>query len=229
MAPMNSNRRVLARQTGFSMLEVMVVTVIIGLILVMTYPSFTHTIRKSRTRSYLEEVSNLLVQAKQEAVRQSVSVVVQPNPATQSLFAFANVDGDGALKYEPDSSEPYRTVDYEVFNHLANPAARIRFESPGTSGSTTHVDGLTAMDSGENAIVFEPDGSVRDVGALRLADPWGNFFEVRVGPAASGRISLTKYNDDPHWGDSAGFFPNGIDPDSGEPYWIWSTRAPASE
>ena len=211
------------------MLEVMVVTVIIGLILVMTYPSFEHTMRKARTRSYLEEVSNLLVQAKQEAVRRSVPVVVQPDPTDLSLFAFANVDGDTDIKFQPDPAKTFRTVDYEVFTHLANGAARIKFESPGASGSTTHVDGLTAMDSGENAIVFEPNGSVRDVGALRVADQWGNFFEVRVGPAATGKISLFKYNDNPHWGDAAGFFPNGIDPDSGKPYWSWSTRAVSSE
>lgn len=234
-------------QKGFSLLELMVTTAVIGLVVAVSYPSFNQSIRKARSKAYLEEVSLLLVQAKQEAVRRAVPVVVQPDPATVSLFAYANVDGDPSITYQPDESKTYRTVDYEVFRHTAESLAKIRFESPSSSngngggngrgrsgnsgngnngnGSTAGpVDGLTPVSSGQNAIVFEPNGSVRDAGALRITDQWGNYFEIRVGPAATGRISVLKYNEAPHWGDAAGYFPRGTDPSSGKPYWSWSTK-----
>lgn len=236
MNPRRSQRNHRSSQQGFSLLELMVTTAVIGLIVSVTYPSFNQSVRKARSRAYLEEVSNLLVQAKQEAVRRAVPVVVQPDPTTVSLFAYANVDGDIAITYQPDTSKTHRTVDYEVFRHDADALAKIRFESPtvkkngsdkgGGAGNTDGpVVGLTAVAAGENAIVFEPNGSVRDAGGLRITDEWGNYFEIRVGPAATGRISVLKFNADPHWGDAAGFFPNGTDPASGQPYWSWSTKA----
>lgn len=231
---MTSARRtaghVSASQDGFTLLELMVTVAVVGLVLAVTYPTFNQSVRKARTTAYTEEITNLLVLAKQEAVRRAVPVVVQPDPSARRLFAYANVDGDPAITYQPDDSKAPRTVDYEVFRHEADALAKIQFVSPpknkgkGGGSASPAVDGLTSISSGENAIVFEPNGSVRDIGALRVADEFGNYFEVRVGPAATGRITVLKYNADPSWGDPPGFFPRGIDPASGDTYWVWSRR-----
>ena len=46
------------------------------------------------------------------------------------------------------------------------------------------------------AAVFEPDGSIRDIGAFRIADDRGdprNTLEVRVAPRATARIEVRKF------------------------------------
>jgi hypothetical protein len=70
--------------------------------------------------------------------------------------------------------------------------------SPGTAADPAEsVDGLTVV-AGTNlrVMVFGPDGSIRDPGALRIADarePRRNVLEVRVAPQATARVEVRKY------------------------------------
>ena len=67
-------------------------------------------------------------------------------------------------------------------------------------------------------VTFNTDGSVPQIGAFRVADPRGNFLEVRVGPAATAKIQVRKWNEDlavnvdgTHW----------FSQDEGGAPWIW--------
>lgn len=53
------------------------------------------------------------------------------------------------------------------------------------------VDGWTG--SGQEA-VFLPNGTAIDEGAFRFADKRGNLLEVRLAPAAIGRVEVRKFN-----------------------------------
>jgi hypothetical protein len=57
------------------------------------------------------------------------------------------------------------------------------------------LDGLTLV-AGTPVAVFEPNGSIRDVGAIRLGDgkaPRANIFEIRIEPEATARIERRKW------------------------------------
>jgi hypothetical protein len=41
---------------------------------------------------------------------------------------------------------------------------------------------------------FQPDGSVDQRGAFRIADGNGNFIEVRIDTTATGKVVLRKYD-----------------------------------
>ena len=48
----------------------------------------------------------------------------------------------------------------------------------------------------ERYLVFLPTGAAEFGGAIRLADPRGNFIEVRVDPPATAKVSLRKWDPD---------------------------------
>jgi hypothetical protein len=53
--------------------------------------------------------------------------------------------------------------------------------------------------------VFEPDGSVRDAGGIRISDGKNpaNVFEVRIDPPATARVEILKFV----YGDNRGINP----------------------
>lgn len=216
----------LDRRSGFTLLEVLVAVAIIALAGTLLIPNLFAEMQKQRVRSFMNETTNFLLVVKQEAIRRSVPVVVQLDLANDRFFAFANVDGDTDLRYQPVAGELARTVDYEV-RRLDLPTAGttlfMDFYGPTDSGPREAgiVDGLNTDGDSNPVIVFEPDGSVRNIGGVRFAD-WDadNFFELRIAPAATARVQLLKYNESSNW-DGPNFLPRGSDPDSGEPYWRW--------
>lgn len=202
----------------------MMISAIILVVTVMGFPALSSLIKRARMTGYVQEASIHMARARQEAVRRGVPVVVQARYDTDDIFAWANVDLDPALTYEPDPTQPLGTVDYEVSILRIRHPNGVFFHGP----ADNDPEGPDAMDGGTDvassphkAIVFLPNGSVRDVGAIRIADPQGNFLEARVGPAATGRVRTLKYNRSPAWGDPAGFFEAGIDPTSGKVLWVW--------
>lgn len=75
------------------------------------------------------------------------------------------------------------------------PGERLDFEEPAGATGEASLDGFTPFDGAVSA-VFQPNGSVADEGAFRIADLRGNFLEVRVAPAATGRIEIRKWQDE---------------------------------
>jgi len=220
-APLRRPRR--SRPSGFTMIELMIVLLLIILVGIFGFPAFLRLTQKARLQGFMSEVSVHLASARQEAIRRGVPVVVQPRFDERDLFVYANVDLDSNLDYDPDSAATLGTVDYQVLR-MPLPSSQIYdFWGPADAApqGADVVDGGTSLSSGPNGIVFEPNGSVRDEGAIRIADVRGNFFEVRVAPAATGKVTVLKWNEAPSWGDTAGFYENGREPISGAPTWVW--------
>jgi type II secretory pathway pseudopilin PulG len=206
------------------MIELMVVSAILMITMVVGFPAISNLIHRSRMVSYTQEAAIHIAKARQEAIRRGVPVVVQPRFAERDLFTWANVDRDAALAYAPNDAAPHGTVDYQVGPPLPIVGAGgVSFHGPADAApdGPDVIDGLTPVAAGENGIVFDPDGSVQTVGAIRISDERGNFLEIRVGPSATGRVRILKYNPDPSWGDPAGFFEKGIHQPDGKAQWIW--------
>lgn len=213
-------------RAGFTLLETLIVLAVLGIALSVLIPNINDTLLRQRKVGFLSEATVFLQQAKAEASRIGVPVVVRVEPGNDRLFSFANVDLDEDLRFDPDITETLRTVDYEV-GRLDLPKTSglflLDFWGPadGSPRMGDEIDGMTQDGDGNDVFVFEIDGSVRDIGAVRFGDLKDNFFELRVAPAASARVRILKYNDTTDF-DGPGFLPTGIDETTGKPFWKWS-------
>lgn len=225
----NTAERRAARRTGsggFTLLETLIVLAVLGIALSVLIPNLNGTLIRQRKVGFLSEATIFLQQAKAEASRIGVPVIVRVERDNNRLFSFTNIDLDGDLRFNPDTTKVLRTVDYEV-GRLDLPQTNglylMDFWGPADSEPRMgdEIDGMTKDGDGNDVFVFEIDGSVRDVGAVRFGDIKGNFFELRVDPAASARVRILKYNDSTDF-DGPNFLPNSSDESTGKQYWKWS-------
>lgn len=211
---------------GFTLLETLIVLAVLGIALSVLIPNLNGTLLRQRKVGFLGEANIFLQQAKAEASRIGVPVIVRVERDNNRLFSFANIDLDGDLRFDPDTTQTLRTVDYEV-GRLDLPKTSgsflLDFWGPADSSARSgdEIDGMTKDGDGNDVFVFEIDGSVRDVGAIRFGDIHENFFELRVDPAASARVRILKYNDTTNF-DGPNFLPNGSDDATGKQYWKWT-------
>lgn len=221
-------RASLRRQGGFTLIEVLVVLTILFIMAMVGFPRIQQLIIRNKLMGVTRDLSQSLQLARQTAVRTGLPVIAQPDYTTDSLVVFVNVDEDAGFNYDHDPIQPARTTDYQVARvplpKAQSADANIYFWGPGDTSweGADAVDGLTPAGSGPNVAVFEPDGSIRDVGAFRIADARGNFFELRIAPEATAQVEVRKYyRDPPPWGGSPDFFPQGKHPGVGDSLWRW--------
>jgi prepilin-type N-terminal cleavage/methylation domain-containing protein len=200
---------------GFSLVEMLMVLAMIAIILAIGLPALNQQMVRGRLVGASEQISTHLHLARVEAMRKGFPVVVRPDFDRQHLVAFLDEDND--LVRDVDERQVY---DLAVPGDLSRSA--VFFMGPdlivGTEGAPAQsIDGLTPVGGGARAAVFEPGGSIRDVGAIRVGDgktPEANVFEIRVEPEATARIELRKW-----------IYGEGGDPDaflpSGGGTWTW--------
>lgn len=200
-------------QRGFSLLELLVVMLILAVAALIGLPALQQAILRSKVNGFSREAAILIQQARQDAIKHGVPVVVEFDQSRQELFAFADVAPPGVdpdLTYTENTSATYRTVDWEVGRWQLpggnSPSASIRFAAP--SGLEV-IDGFTEGGSGPpggsgKVLVLMPNGSARDIGGFRFGDfrspgdpgagTCGNCFEIRIEPAATARVQVLKYH-----------------------------------
>ena len=185
-------------RSGFTVIEMIVVVAVIGIMATIGIPNLIRVIHRAKIEGIARETSVLMQRARSESVRQNVPTVVRVDLARSEIVAFADVDGP-ALGDPPDSifnpvvGEPHRTTDYELGRYtLPN---NVLFQAPGAAPFPVPVKDFTDVGPDKVAI-FDPNGSIRDTGAIRYADQRGNFLEVRVTPAATARVQLRKWDPD---------------------------------
>jgi prepilin-type N-terminal cleavage/methylation domain-containing protein len=194
---------------GFSLIEMLMVVTMIAIILAIGVPALNQQMVRGRLVGASEQVATHLHLARVEAMRKGFPVVVRPDFTRQHLVAFLDEDAD--LAFDAGEDQVY---DLAVPGDLSRTG--VNFMGPdlivAVDGAPAQsVDGLTPVAGGARVAVFEPGGSIRDVGAIRLGDgktPEANVFEVRVEPEATARIELRKwiYGDG---GDPDAFLPSG--------------------
>ena len=206
---------------GFTLIELLIVLALILLFTAVGFPAFSRIVDQRRLTGTVQEISVTLARARAEAVQRNVPVVAEPDFDKREIRVWADVDED--LVYTPDPDATPRTVDYFVTRVQLPTESEVHFwgaEDADAYGSDA-IDGLTEIDDAENSYVFDPDGSIRDMGALRIGDDRGNYFELRAAPKSTGRVQVLKYNPDPAWGDDEGYFPAGNHSSTGDPLWVW--------
>jgi prepilin-type N-terminal cleavage/methylation domain-containing protein len=174
-------------QSGFTLIETLVVLVLMVILMTFAVPSLFTTLRAGKLRGTATEVATLMRLARLEAIRRSCPAIVRVLAADASTPAriegLVDCDGDGI--HDADKS-PLGTFPLPGRVYLLAP--------PDLEGEDS-VAGLSpdpADAAAPNVAIFNGDGSVDEIGGFRFADEAGNFLEVWVEPAATARIEVHK-------------------------------------
>ncbi len=209
------------RSRGYTLVGMMVAVTIIAASLAFVLPAFQNWIQRARVEGFGRELSVLLRQARSVAVRDGVPVVVALDEDSGAVFAFldrseARPVGPDDGVFNPDDGLPSDLTDLQIGRRFL--PGGVGFLTP---GGDDLIDGFTRVGA-ERVAVFEPDGCVRNSGAFRFGDQWGNYLEARVGPAASARVQLRKHT-------SAGGGANWQTREEAPWEWYWGKGRQATE
>lgn len=174
------------RQSGFTLLEMLVVVAVIGILVLITAPAFLNMINRFKLTGTTREVAALMQAARMEAIKMNAPAQVNYDATVNTFIAFVDLDRDETL------SAPDRVLASKVPLPV-----KVDFWGPGDGAA----NGVNAIDGWDDAPVhegpiFRPDGSVDRVGAFRFKDSNDNYLEVRVETPATGRIVLKKQDRD---------------------------------
>lgn len=180
---MRSTRRIARkRQTGFTLIETLIVLGVIGILILISVPSFLRMMNRYRLTGTTREVASLMQAARLEAIKLNTPAQVNYDATTNTFIAWVDMDRDNA----------FTGADRLLAATVIIPAT-VSFQGPGDAGP----NGANAIDGWDDAPaqlgpIFRPDGSVDRVGAFRLKDRDNNYIEVRVETPATGRLALRK-------------------------------------
>lgn len=79
MYRLEDNKMILSTQSGFTIIELMIVVAIAGILAVFAMPSFQDTIDNQRVRKAVSDMHLSLLQARSEAIKRNSSIVINRN------------------------------------------------------------------------------------------------------------------------------------------------------
>ncbi|MFL6262704.1 MAG: GspH/FimT family pseudopilin [Thermoanaerobaculia bacterium] len=177
-----------ARVRGFTLIEMLVVLSLMLILLTLGLPSLMTAIHQAKIVGIAHEMKTMMVLARMQAIKRSAQSVVQIVPPA--------VPGDKSvvrLFVDADNNQKLSGTETVVASFFL--PSGVAFEKEDGSLNKDSVDGFTPdPDGGPSLAIFQNDGTVSTPGAFRLADQDGNFLEVRVTMALTGKAQIRKWN-----------------------------------
>ena len=198
-------------ERGFTAVEMLIVLAIVSMAASLLLPNLMAMVHRGKIEGTCGRTAMLMQKARFEAMKRGVPTVVTIDPATNTIFAFADVHGAAATDpsdglFNPIDGMVYRSTDYELGRYRL--PAGVTFTSPDDTGMDS-VDGFVndgTPDPPDKQAIYLPDGTLVDSGAFRFADNRGNFLEIRAEPIATAKLQIRKHDltlpangDGSHW------------------------------
>ncbi len=164
------------KQQGFTIIELMVTLVVIGVILTIAVPSFVGWIQDNKLNSYTRSLVSALQLARSEAVSRHTGVTVRkgsPQTPTNWTSGFhIYTDPEGNSGFDADSDTIIKSVDF-------------------------NVDGLVVetSSSGENFVSFNGSGTLNESSPVTITLCNGNGKGRLISINRVGRVSLDNAED----------------------------------
>lgn len=157
--------RFVRRHTGFTLMELVIVVVVIGIIAGMAVPSFLSYLPKQRVKATARDMVSELRLARSQSISERQAYGVTIDLSKQSFTYFADADGDGTLS-AGDSTITADTVSTDVK--------------------------ITTCTFTNNTVVFGSTGSASSSGDLQVVSSDGQVIMSINVLASTGRVRLTE-------------------------------------
>jgi prepilin-type N-terminal cleavage/methylation domain-containing protein len=132
-------RTLLARQSGFSIIELLVVVVIVTVLLAAGLPAMQKHTGTSKLIQATDEVSSTLKLARQRAVATSGTVVVQFDKRESRFYLFDDENGNGARDGNETMAGPYNVPKGVALAEVGFANSRVAFGPLGGASESKAV------------------------------------------------------------------------------------------
>jgi prepilin-type N-terminal cleavage/methylation domain-containing protein len=182
------------RAGGFTLIELLIGMLLLLVLMLLGAPAFMRMLERQKAYSATTELAALMRQARLEAVKRGVMSGVTLDYQTRTATAFVDLDASRQL------SAGDETIGQVVLPTNIEPWGPGDAGPGGAAASVGFPEGSGADDANEGIALFDSTGAARIPGGA--APPWGafrlkardeNFFEVRVSPPITGRVSVLKW------------------------------------
>lgn len=176
------------RVSGFTLIEAFVVMAVVVITAAIGFPALWRMIHRSKMEGFVRETAILAQSARLEAIKRGTPSGVKIDFAKDLVIAFRDENRDG----DYDAGEDLYGGDLAAALPLPS---RVFFWAPGEDPEAENaVVGFPLDDASGGAVLFASDGSTTSAGAFRFGDRRGNFLEINVAPAATGKVEIRKHN-----------------------------------
>ena len=161
------NYHSLRNQRGFTMMEMMIVVVVIGIIAAMAVPSFLNYMPKLRVKSSARDIVSELRLARSKSVSERRPYGVAFDVASNSIYTFADTDNPSAQTYSTsDSLVKADTLSSDVsLNACSYNNGCVVFNSTGAASTSGDIQVVT----GDGSIVMSIN-VLASTGRVRLTE-----------------------------------------------------------
>lgn len=169
---------------GFTFVELLVIITLIGIAVLIGIPALQNYLNRAKVEGTMRNTMLAFRTARYEAIKRSQTVTVEGHLTDGWVDAYIDVDGNPGFNPGAGDIEvqPRWRIDYPV-----------TFQFPSGAVPANEVESDWETGTGTFAVLFQNDGSVANDGFIRMGDQRGNFIQIDIEPAATAKMSRSKW------------------------------------